>query len=75
MSNKIEAGQHFLHYSKGVYLVLCVARNSDTNTDHVVFYPPDRPSEIWTRPLEEFEGTVHVHGVKIKRFTQVEPIA
>lgn len=75
MSNKIEADQTYLHYHKGVYVVLCVARHSDSDTDHVVFYRPDRPAETWVRPLDEFAGNVMVHGVTIKRFTRVEPIA
>lgn len=65
------AKELYLHYNKGVFVVMAVAKNADTNKESVIFHRPDTPSEVWMRPVEEFLDFVLVSGVKIDRFVRV----
>ncbi len=74
MSTKVEAGQFYLHYNKGVFEVRCLAMHCDSGKDHVIFHKPDNPEANWTRPLDEFLDQVEVNGVSIRRFTPIDAI-
>lgn len=66
------AKELYLHYCKGLYVVLAVATNHDTGVTDVVYHHPNTPEEVWTRPVEAFMASIEVNGVKIDRFTRVE---
>ncbi len=57
----------FQHFKGGVYDVLCVATDTDTSNE-VVVYQARSDQKIWTRDLEEFEG---MHKSGVKRFTKI----
>jgi hypothetical protein len=46
----IGAGR-YRHYKGGVYIVLGVARHSETEEEFVVYHPEGRSENLWVRPL------------------------
>ncbi|MEO8581069.1 MAG: DUF1653 domain-containing protein [Patescibacteria group bacterium] len=70
---KIELGI-YEHYKGKRYIVLGVAKHSETKEDLVVYvtlYENDM-SSLWVRPLEMFLEEVEVKGKVIPRFRKVE---
>ena len=60
----------YRHYKGGEYLVLGVAKHSETLEDLVVYealYDND-VSKLWARPLAMFTGEVEIDGQKVPRF-------
>jgi hypothetical protein len=63
----------YQHYKGGKYLVLGVAKHSETKEDLVVYvtlYDNDMAS-MWVRPLEMFLEDVDIDGKKIPRFKKI----
>lgn len=63
----------YQHYKGGKYLVLGVAKHSETKEDLVVYvtlYENDIAS-LWVRPLKMFLEDVVVDGKKIPRFKKI----
>lgn len=70
---KLETGV-YQHYKGGKYLVLGVAKHSETKEDVVVYvtlYENDMAS-MWVRPLEMFTENVVHEGETVPRFRKVE---
>lgn len=62
------------HYKGKKYLVLGVAKHSETQEDLVVYvalYENDM-ANLWVRPLAMFCEDVVVNGKKIARFKKIE---
>lgn len=63
----------YQHYKGQKYLVLGVARHSETLEELVIYvalYENER-SAMWVRPLSMFLGEVEVNGKKVRRFREV----
>lgn len=60
----------YRHYKGKKYLVLGVAKHSETLEDLVVYIPQyeNETAAIWVRPIESFLSEVEVDGVKMPRF-------
>ena len=58
----------YRHFKGKEYEVICVARDSETLEDVVVYKALYGGEEIWVRPLEMFLETIEVDGKKIPRF-------
>ena len=76
----IEKGRIYRHYKGGLYRILWVGLNSDTEQKTVVYQnidtetayqDVDNPDKIWTRDLEVFDGETEIDGQNVKRFTLV----
>lgn len=70
--NNFEVGI-YQHYKGGKYLVLGVAKHSETLEDLVVYvtlYENDL-SSMWVRPLEMFTENVVVDGKSVPRFKKI----
>ncbi len=70
----VKGGQRYRHTKTGKeYLIICVAKHSETEED-VVVYKPIYPSDIpfWVRPLAMFTDEKVVDGKTVKRFTLVK---
>lgn len=65
----VESGEIYRHYKGGVYGVITVAKHCDSNDPYVV-YKDVSNSEIYIRPLKDFEGETHGY----KRFTLLEKV-
>ncbi len=71
--NNFEVGT-YQHYKGGKYLVLGVAKHSETLEDLVVYvtlYENDL-SSMWVRPLTMFTENVVVDGKSIPRFKKID---
>lgn len=63
----------YQHYKGGKYLVLGVAKHSETKEDLVVYvtlYDNDMAS-MWVRPLSMFLEKVEVDGKLVPRFQRI----
>lgn len=72
MTKKIELGT-YQHYKGKKYLVLGVAKHSETQEDLVVYvslYENDM-SALWARPLDMFLEEVTVDGKVFQRFAKI----
>lgn len=63
----------YQHYKGGKYLVLGIAKHSETKEDLVVYitlYENDMAS-MWVRPLAMFTENVMVDGKSVPRFRKI----
>ena len=60
----------YQHYKGDKYLVLCIAKHSETLEDMVVYISlyENPESQIWVRPAKMFSETVEYNGNKVQRF-------
>ncbi len=70
--HEIKPGR-YCHYKGRDYLVLDVARHSETEEMFVVYRPDYGDRSLWIRPLAMFIEEVMVEGKKIPRFQYVGP--
>lgn len=69
----IEAGQ-YQHYKGKKYLVMYVAKHSETLEDMVVYVSlyENPVSQIWVRPAKMFMEEVEYKGNKVPRFKYLD---
>ncbi len=72
MPNELLPGR-YRHYKGKDYVVLGVARHSETEEELVVYRLDYGDRSWWVRPRGMFEETVEVDGVSVPRFRYVEP--
>jgi hypothetical protein len=63
----------YRHYKGRDYVVLGVARHSETEEPLVVYRQDYGDRELWVRPLAMFTESVHVAGTTLPRFQYVGP--
>lgn len=68
----VEPGR-YRHYKGNDYLVLGVARHSETEEEFVVYRQEYGDGGLWCRPRQMFEETVDVAGQSIPRFQFLRP--
>ncbi len=61
----------YLHYKGKQYLVLDVARHSETLEEMVVYRPLYGDRGLWVRPAKMFTESVQVDGEQIPRFEYI----
>ncbi|MEE8706276.1 MAG: DUF1653 domain-containing protein [Oscillospiraceae bacterium] len=59
----------YRHFKGNEYRVLCLARNSETLEEMVVYQALYGEHEVWVRPASMWNETVNKDGKMIKRFT------
>lgn len=69
-SERITVGKTYRHYKGNEYLVLHIAKHSETLEDMVVYQALYGENDIWVRSLEMFKEQVEVDGKKVNRFEQ-----
>ncbi|HPA61213.1 MAG TPA: DUF1653 domain-containing protein [Clostridia bacterium] len=62
----------YRHFRGRRYVVLGLARHSETLEDMVVYRALYGEGELWVRPLAMFEETVEVDGRRVARFERIE---
>ncbi len=67
----VTAGEKYRHYKGGEYLVLNIAKHSDTEEDIVVYQDVHAPEKVWVRALPIFEETVEWEGSTVPRFAKI----
>ena len=63
----------YRHYKGNEYVVLGVARHSETDEELVVYRPDYGEQGLWVRPKEMFLETVEVDGQQVPRFQFLGP--
>jgi hypothetical protein len=63
-------GRRYMHYKGGVYRVEGFARHADTG-DEVVIYTSTTAAR-WVRSLRDWNTTVEVNGITMRRFAPIE---
>ena len=58
----------YRHYKGNEYIVLGVARHSETDEELVVYRPDYGEQGLWVRPKEMFLETVEGDGKQVPRF-------
>ncbi|MEW4526321.1 DUF1653 domain-containing protein [Maioricimonas sp. JC845] len=58
----------YRHYKGNDYIVIGVARHSETEEELVVYRTDYGEKSLWVRPRTMFEETVDVDGERVPRF-------
>ena len=58
----------YRHYKGNEYIVIGVARHSETDEELVVYRQDYGERGLWVRPLAMFQETVEVNGKQVPRF-------
>jgi len=59
----------WIHFKGGEYEVLCIAKNSETLEDMVVYRALYGDRDVWVRPASMWNETVEREGKICNRFT------
>ena len=62
----------YRHFKGGLYEIVCIAKNSETLEDTVIYRSLTEPEKIWARPLSMWDETVERGGITYKRFTKLD---
>lgn len=69
---QLKIGHRYRHYKGKDYLVLYLARHSETEEEMVVYQALYGERGIWVRPLAMFLEYVEVDGQRVRRFAEAE---
>ena len=69
---EIKIGKKYRHFKGNEYLVLHVAKHSETLEEMVVYQALYGERGIWVRPLEMFLDRKEVDGKQVIRFEEIE---
>jgi len=61
----------YRHYKGGEYVVVGVARHSESQEPLVVYRPLYNDTGWWVRPHGMFFGTLLIEGIETRRFTPI----
>jgi hypothetical protein len=70
-ARKIKEGIRYRHFKGKEYLVLYLAKNSETLEDMVVYRALYGERGVWVRPLSMFLESVELNGKRIYRFEEI----
>ena len=71
-NRKLKIGKKYRHFKGKEYLVLHIAKHSETLEELVVYQALYGEKGIWVRPLDMFLGQVEVNGMLVNRFEECE---
>lgn len=69
---EIQPGRKYRHFKGNEYLVLHLAKHSETMEPLVVYQALYGDLGIWVRPLAMFLEEVEKNGMMVKRFEEVD---
>ncbi|OEH85311.1 hypothetical protein BHU72_04240 [Desulfuribacillus stibiiarsenatis] len=69
---EVRVGSRYRHFKGNEYLVLHVAKHSETMEEYVVYQPLYGERGIWIRPLSMFLDKKEVDGVLVHRFEEID---
>lgn len=68
----IRIGAKYKHFKGNVYLVIHIAKNTETMEDMVVYQALYGNKEIWVRSLSMFLDYVNIEGKLMRRFKEIK---
>lgn len=71
MKRTIEVDKKYKHFKGNEYLVLHIAKHSETLEEMVVYEALYGEYGIWVRPLDMFLEQVEVNGKIVNRFEEI----
>jgi len=71
-TREIKIGARYKHFKGKEYLVLHVAKHSETLEEYVVYQALYGEMGIWIRPLQMFLSTKEVDGREVYRFEEIK---
>lgn len=72
---QLKIGHRYRHYKGNDYLVLHLAKHSETEEELVVYQALYGERGIWVRPLAMFLEYVDVKGQRVRRFAELDESA
>ena len=73
-NRQIKIGKKYRHFKGNEYLVLHLAKHSETMEEFVVYQALYGERGIWVRPLKMFLEQKEVEGRMVNRFEEVDKI-
>jgi hypothetical protein len=70
-SREVKAGHRYRHFKGKEYLVLHIAKHSETLEELVVYQALYGERGVWVRPLNMFLELVEVEGRLVNRFEEI----
>lgn len=64
-------GRYYRHFKGNIYMVLHIAKHSETLEDIVVYQAMYGERGIWVRPKSMFEEVIERDGKLIRRFAEI----
>lgn len=71
-SRNLKIGSRYRHFKGNDYLVLHLAKHSETREDLVIYQALYDEMGIWARPLVDFLGQKEINGILVNRFEEIE---
>lgn len=71
IKGKIKVGSMYRHFKGNKYLILHIAKHSETLEDMVVYEPQYGDKGVWVRPLIMFTEEVLYEGKMVNRFEEI----
>ena len=70
--SEIKIGKKYRHYKGNEYLILDLAKHSETMENLVVYRALYGDYGVWVRPLEMFLEQIEVNGIMVNRFDEID---
>ncbi len=61
----------YRHYKNKLYLLVDVARHSETLEEYAVYFTLYGERKMWIRPKDMFFGQIEVDGISVPRFEYI----
>lgn len=65
------APKYYRHFKGGLYKLLCIARDSETQEELVVYQALYGEGHVWVRPKKMFFETITRDGQTFPRFEEI----
>lgn len=70
-----EADKIYRHFKGNYYLVLEIAKNTETGEEYVIYRRfADDEATVWARPLSGWMAPVITDGGEQPRFVEIDPV-
>jgi len=69
---EIKIGKKYRHFKGNEYLILELAKHSETMETLVVYQALYGDYGVWVRPLEMFVEQIEVNGIMVNRFDEID---
>ena len=68
----IRIGGRYRHYKGNEYVVIGIAKHSETLEEMVIYKAQYGDGQLWARPAAMFAETVSLNGQTVRRFAPID---